>query len=71
MARGDRRGEGARGNHENTLLLVGRVLGQVRLYREKGRGGGADRDEHQDDREESRAPKILLSISPVGMATAH
>ena len=36
-SRGDRRGEGARGDHENTLLLVGRVLVQVRLY---GEGGG-------------------------------
>ena len=30
--RGDRRGEGERGDHENTLPLEGRVLGQVRLY---------------------------------------
>ena len=36
------RGEGARSEHENNLLLGGRVLGHVRLYRE--RGGGADRD---------------------------
>ena len=30
-----------------------------------------DRDEHQDDLEDSRAPKILLSIVLVGMATSH
>ena len=40
MDRGNRRGEGERGDRENTLPLVGRVLGQVRLYGEKGRGGG-------------------------------
>ena len=39
-ARGNRRGEGERGDHENNLPLVGRVLGQVRLYGERGRGGG-------------------------------
>ena len=39
-----------RGNLENTLPFVGRVLGQVRLYGERGRGGGgADIDENQDD----------------------
>ena len=31
-AREDRRGEGARGDHENTLPFVGRVVVQVRLY---------------------------------------
>ena len=52
---------------ENTLLLVGRVSGQVRLYGERGRGGGgADRDEYQDDQGVSRAQNILLLI-PVGM----
>ena len=39
-ARGYRRGEGERGDNENTLPLVGRVLGQVRLYEERGRGEG-------------------------------
>ena len=38
--REDRRGEGERGNHENNLPLGGRVLGQVGLYGERGRGGG-------------------------------
>ena len=57
---GDRRGEGAQGDHEHTLPLVGSVSGKVRLYVERGRGGGADRDEHQDHRGESRASKILL-----------
>ena len=32
--------EGARGNHENTIFFVGRVLGQVQLYREREREGG-------------------------------
>ena len=41
-ARRNRRVEGAQGDHENTLLLVGRVSGQVRLYRERGRGGGRE-----------------------------
>ena len=53
-ARGDQRGEGARGDHKNNIPLVGRVLGQVRLYGERGRGGG-DRDGHQDHQGESRA----------------
>ena len=30
--RGDRRGEGERGDHKNTLPFGGRVLGHVRLY---------------------------------------
>ena len=42
---GGRRGEGERGNHENTLPFVERVMRQVRLYKERGRGGwGGDRD---------------------------
>ena len=45
-ARGDRRGEGKRGEHENKLPLGGRVLGHVRLYGERGRGA-----------EERRAPR--------------
>ena len=35
---GDRRGEGERGDHKNTLPSVGRVMVQVQLYRERGRG---------------------------------
>ena len=46
-ARGNRRGEGERDDYENTLPLVGRVSGQVRLYEERGIAGGA---------EERRAP---------------
>ena len=42
-ARGDRQGEGERGDHENNLPLVGRVSGKVRLYGERGRGGGGER----------------------------
>ena len=30
--RGDRRGEGERGDHKNTLPLGGRLLGHLRLY---------------------------------------
>ena len=47
---GDQRVEGERGDHKNTLLLVGRVLVQVRLYGERGREGGADRYWHNDHR---------------------
>ena len=44
---GVRRGEGERGDHKNTLPFVGRVMGKVRLYGERGGGGrGADRVEH-------------------------
>ena len=39
-------GEGEREDHENTLPLVGRVSGQVRLYEERGRGGQT-RDGHR------------------------
>ena len=39
-SRRDRRGEVVQGDYENTLLFVGRVLGQVRLYGKRGRGGG-------------------------------
>ena len=35
--------EGARSDHENNLLLGGRVLGHVRLYEESGGGGEAER----------------------------
>ena len=37
---GDLWGEGERGDHENTLPFVGRVMGKVRLYGERGRGEG-------------------------------
>ena len=38
-ARGNRWGEGEQqDDHENTLPLVGRVSGQVRLYGERGGG---------------------------------
>ena len=46
-SRVDRRGKGEQGDHKKTLLFVGRVLEQVRLYRQKERdrgvgvGGGA------------------------------
>ena len=58
-ARGNRRGEGERDDHENTLPLVGRVSGQVRLYEERGRGGvgGKKRDGHHNNREGTRASK--------------
>ena len=46
--RSDRRGEGERGNHENTLPLGGRVLGHIRLYGERGRGG-QKRDGHHEN----------------------
>ena len=39
------RGEGTRSDDENNLPLRGRVLGHVRLYGERGRGGvGGDRE---------------------------
>ena len=34
------RGEGTRGEYENTLMLGGRILGHIRLYGERGRRGG-------------------------------
>ena len=40
-------GRGARSDHKNTLPLGGRVEGQVRLYGERGRGGGRQRDGHR------------------------
>ena len=39
-SRVDQQVEGARGDQENTLPLVGKVLGQVQLYGERERGGG-------------------------------
>ena len=45
------RGEGEKSDHENTLPLGGRVLGHVRLYGERGRGGGGQkRDRHHEHR---------------------
>ena len=41
-SRVDQRGEGKRGNHKNILPFVGRVLGQVRFYGERERGGAVD-----------------------------
>ena len=35
----DRRGS-KRGYHKNSLPFVGRVSGKIRLYKEKGEGGG-------------------------------
>ena len=46
--RGDRRGEGERGYHKNTLPLGMRVLGHVRLYGERG-GEGQKRDGHHEN----------------------
>ena len=37
-------GEGEREDHKNTLPLVGRVSGQVRLYGESERGRGGRRE---------------------------
>ena len=34
--------EGAQDDHKNDLPSVGKVLGQVRLYGERGRGGGGE-----------------------------
>ena len=42
--RGNRQGEGERGDHKNTLPLVGRVSGQVRLYGESEGGWGSRRE---------------------------
>ena len=38
------RSRGAWSDHENNLLLGGRVEGQVRLYGERGRGGAERRE---------------------------
>ena len=69
-------GEGKRDDHENTLPLVGRVSGQVRLYEERGRGvireTGTARIERELERslKQARYPgddwqrdKILTSIA--------
>ena len=40
---GQDEGTGKRGDHEPPPLFIGRVLGQVRLYKERERGGGEDR----------------------------
>ena len=45
QVQGDRWVEGAWGDHENNLLLVGRVLRQVRLYGEREREGGGGQTE--------------------------
>ena len=51
-SRGYRQVEGKRGDHENNHLFVRRVLGQVRLYRERTQGcvggGKTDKDEEID-----------------------
>ena len=49
---GIRRREGEREDHENTLPLVGRVSGHVRLYEERG-GGGQTRDGHRRNRRDA------------------
>ena len=57
-ARENQRGEGERDDHKINLPLVGRVSGQVRLYRESGRGrGGQKRDGHHENHEGPRATK--------------
>ena len=69
-ARGDQRGEGTWGDHEKTLLFVGRLVGQVRLYGERGRGRGG---------RQRRSPRSLRGIKSVedtsgcngGMAKTH
>ena len=47
----------ARNDHENTLMLGGRVVGHIRLYRERGRGGRAERDGHHGKFDEG--PRVL------------
>ena len=48
----------ARNDHKNTLPLGGRVVGRVRLYGERGRGGGgAERDRHHEKFDEE--PRVL------------
>ena len=48
------------GDHENTLPLVVRILVQVRLYGERGRGGGETETGTTIIDEDSRASIILL-----------
>ena len=55
-ARGNRRGEGKQDDHKNTLPLVGRVSGQVRLYEERERRGtGTTRIERELERSSKQA----------------
>ena len=50
--------EGARGDHKITLLFVGRVLGKVRLYGERERGGRGGRQRQGKKRFPTRKYKI-------------
>ena len=61
-------GWGEQEDHENTLPLVGRVSGQVRLYEEGGRGG-AERDGHHMNREGTRAVTEADTIPGRRLAT--
>ena len=63
---GIRRGEGEREDHENTLPLVGRVLGQVRLYEERGRGGGEQRETGTTRIERELERSSMQAQYPVG-----
>ena len=60
-------GCGCENAHETTLPFVGRVVGYVRLYGERGRGGGgAARDRHQENFNEGRCrqkPSGLESLA--------
>ena len=58
--RGDRRGEGERGDHENTLPLGGRLLGQVWLYGERGRRGGTKRDGHHKNPQGTKSNERIV-----------
>ena len=53
--------------HETTLPFVGRVVGHVRLYGERGRGGrGAARDGHQENSDEGggrQKPSGIASLA--------
>ena len=56
--------EGVWGDHENTLPLLGRVLRQVRLYGERGRGGQTERRAPQESRGKSSVGVVIGTHFP-------
>ena len=57
----DGRGQRGAHAHKTTLPFVGRVVGHVRLYGERGREGGAERDGHQEKFDEG--PRVSATAA--------
>ena len=63
-SRANQRKEGERGDHKNTLKFVGRVSGQVWLYREsESGGGGSDEQIRIKPRSLARNSNIIWGVS--------